>query len=94
MPCDHSTGGPARPRRIASGDERSAGKDPCEVCQRPGLGAREAVDALGIVADRGEVVALAHPASEQPQLRGRDVLELVDDEEAEFFVDAFTDPGL
>ena len=25
MPCDHKVGGAARPRRIASGEERSAG---------------------------------------------------------------------
>ena len=61
-------------------DRRAAREHEAEVEERRRVGAREAVDRLGGVADDGEVVAVAEPRAEQAELQRRGVLELVDEQ--------------
>ena len=59
------------------------GKRAVERDQRRGVGAGEAVDRLGGIADDREVVRAAEPRAQEPQLQRGGVLELVDEEMAE-----------
>ncbi len=76
---DHGSGAAI----VAHERDRLAAEKLVEPDERRRVGAREAVDRLGGIADNGEVGAAPEPGAEQHDLQGSGVLELVDETVAE-----------
>ena len=86
-PAEHRRGAVEDLRRGAVAalelDHLGGRPPPVDVEEEPGVGAVPPVDRLLRVAHRGDVVAVASPRLEQPELQRVDVLELVDEQVAE-----------
>ena len=79
---EHHVGGDddraCRPVVRGQAEQRRTREQPVETVERVRLGTGEAVDGLRVVAHGREIASGAEPAAQHAQLRGRDVLELVD----------------